>query len=1217
MASSKKPSISLESDTANSMDPPNTPFVTPANSWGIQADRSSAPPMSYLEAARLGEWDILIGILLGQDNKAIRKLYATEALPEVCRAGNEGSVEMLLKLHADVNAPPAKCGRNIEDKMTEVYEQDECGKAAACRRIACGRTALQAAAEGGHTRVLSLLIERGAHINAPPQGQSGRTALQAAAGNGHTRIVSELLERGANVNDPPAIHRGRTALQAAAESGNVEVVSMILRAGGKVNAYPSILHGRTALQAAADGGQLKIVLMLLEAKADVNALPAKNSFGRTALQAAAGNGHAEIVSVLLKSGAKVNSPAVGYHGRTALQAAAERGHLKVVSMLLKVGANVNDPPSRSYGRTALQAAAANGNVEILLLLKKAGALLNAPPSESHGRTVIQAAAENGHAHIISMTLNPTIPWARIPGGVDIVNAPPSEYDGMTALQAAAGRGHDEIVSGLLEAGAKVNATPSDNYGRTALQAAAENGYSKTVSILLKAGAEVNFPPAKFHGRTALQAATAGGYAEIAKQLLSTMSGRNLYSQALSFGKKPLWIAARKGHHEVVEILLKHGFDYNEEVSGKVAIRAAAEAGHVDVVELILSAGFDVRSKDSEGGTCLHWNLRHPDVVRVLLRHGADVHAQDFDGDTPLHCAVRFQNAESLVLLLENGANTEPRNYEYQTPLDLILQDSGNPSIKLARPLFDKGCSIKGRTRCCDIDFVTDYSLELPSRGSKIKRRLYSATDTSSTVGAGLGPIQTGSLVDRFKFFPSVEMLGIKRMPGTNSTMIKWSWSWIFPNSERNQSGVNLPGVGKLFSAVDRQVIVTCHVCFEVLVHIPDSENEKASGPNALRVGKSFQTTTRGSEVSWTMLKPETIPDADSPIETKTSPIFQTIDYRSTIDIGWIPDHGVDFFILFFIDLHDKWRHIFEQAELHLSNSRKTLLLNKGRTEDFIDNLLIDAQQWSNFRALLQLHVRTARNLLQDFREKRFLCDEVRESELLKVQRGEIVPAESGSSAPLRSGGAGPRNGVTSNQARANDEEKVYALDELARIIDRMETEVSEEITKLDQKTSELIELEFNLVSIYEARTSKLMGMSMKRLSWITFIFLPLMFVASLFGMNINILENNPEWWWAFVIGGSLFVFVIFCWILMKFIPEHYFQLDQWLVDFDRSTAAKKLWLLAKAPRINLRRKPARADRRRPSVGAADLELGRSVWEKGAVFSFEPPPRQWTSKLKRY
>lgn len=112
-------------------------------------------------------------------------------------------------------------------------------------------------------------------------------------------------------------------------------------------------------------------------------------------------------------------------------------------------------------------------------------------------------------------------------------------------------------------------------------------------------------------------------------------------------------------------------------------------------------------------------------------------------------------------------------------------------------------------------------------------------------------------------------------------------------------------------------------------------------------------------------------------------------------------------------------------------------------------------------------MRTARNLLQDFREKRFLCDEVRESELLKVQRGEIVPTEGGYSAPLRNSGAGPRDGVTSNQARANDEEKVYALDELARIIDRMETEVSEEITKLDQKTSELIELVSGLYCLLE------------------------------------------------------------------------------------------------------------------------------------------------------
>ncbi|KAL2137524.1 hypothetical protein VTI28DRAFT_9221 [Corynascus sepedonium] len=35
---------------------------------------------------------------------------------------------------------------------------------------------------------------------------------------------------------------------------------------------------------------------------------------------------------------------------------------------------------------------------------------------------------------------------------------------------------------------------------------------------------------------------------------------------------------------------------------------------------------------------------------------------------------------------------------------------------------------------------------------------------------------------------------------------------------------------------------------------------------------------------------------------------------------------------------------------------------------------------------------------------------------------------------------------------------------------------------------------------------------MKRLSWITFVFLPLMFIASLFGMNVDVLGSNPAWW---------------------------------------------------------------------------------------------------------
>ncbi|KAH6965002.1 ankyrin repeat-containing domain protein [Fusarium venenatum] len=58
-----------------------------------------------------------------------------------------------------------------------------------------------------------------------------------------------------------------------------------------------------------------------------------------------------------------------------------------------------------------------------------------------------------------------------------------------------------------------------------------------------------------------------------------------------------------------------------------------------------------------------------------------------------------------------------------------------------------------------------------------------------------------------------------------------------------------------------------------------------------------------------------------------------------------------------------------------------------------------------------------------------------------------------------------------------------------------------------------LNLGFAWVSIHEAHKSASLGTSMKRLSWITFIFLPAMFASSLFGMNVNILEDNPDWRW--------------------------------------------------------------------------------------------------------
>ncbi|KAK6337216.1 hypothetical protein TWF718_009998 [Orbilia javanica] len=78
-----------------------------------------------------------------------------------------------------------------------------------------------------------------------------------------------------------------------------------------------------------------------------------------------------------------------------------------------------------------------------------------------------------------------------------------------------------------------------------------------------------------------------------------------------------------------------------------------------------------------------------------------------------------------------------------------------------------------------------------------------------------------------------------------------------------------------------------------------------------------------------------------------------------------------------------------------------------------------------------------------------------------------------------------------------------------------------------------MQLIFNLISIDEAYRSREQNTSLKRLSWITFIFLPMLFMSSLFGMNINLLAENPDWWWYLVWTIPCLILVMLFWFLYR------------------------------------------------------------------------------------
>jgi ankyrin repeat protein len=202
---------------------------------------------------------------------------------------------------------------------------------------------IRAAAAGNVNRVRKLL-DAGVDVNAFFKGGN---ALIFSAKEGRTRVVRLLLERGADPSTKTRTgkYAGNSlplhALALAAEHGHLEIVRMLIRAGAEVN--NSITFDRDALCAAATGGHTKVVRELLAAGHRID-----DGVGLTALRAAVfwnrGQGAA---LALIEAGVNVDGEA----GANILQTAAGNRMVSTVKALLDAGV---DPTLKNhFGRSAL------------------------------------------------------------------------------------------------------------------------------------------------------------------------------------------------------------------------------------------------------------------------------------------------------------------------------------------------------------------------------------------------------------------------------------------------------------------------------------------------------------------------------------------------------------------------------------------------------------------------------------------------------------------------------------------------------------------------------------------------------------------------------------------------------------------------------------------------------------------------------------------------
>ncbi|KAF4626423.1 hypothetical protein G7Y89_g11736 [Cudoniella acicularis] len=439
-----------------------------------------------------------------------------------------------------------------------------------------GWAVLHDAAKFGHAKVVALLIEAGASVNASGidfNASTGdaeskyRTALLTAVEEGHIEVVNVLINNGGLVNMLLFSDYGITVLEVARTLGWFEIEALLIKSGAleipfapgswyreyntgfhtgisdvekawelvKIGVDPANLldwipSDRHANKTERDTGKrtLRIFLSICDQSQQLNL---RGPFsGRSSLQYAIQIGDTETARVLIEAGANVN----------------QSSDIDFVRLMIRKGALVNAPPGLPHG-TALQIAASRSSFEMVQLLVDVGADVNAP-AVGEASTALQEATHVVAAYTKYQATNCDIVKYLLANGAN-VNAPPGMVSGRTALQVAVSEEvpNLESIDLLLDAGAEVNAPAGKTLGFTALQGAAILGHIKIVQDLLERGADPNAPGSSSGGRTALEGAAEWGRLDMVQLLMDTGSHPHTFKTAAD-------LAERRGHFAVADLI---------------------------------------------------------------------------------------------------------------------------------------------------------------------------------------------------------------------------------------------------------------------------------------------------------------------------------------------------------------------------------------------------------------------------------------------------------------------------------------------------------------------------------------------------------------------------------------------------------------------------------------------------------------------------------------
>uniref|UniRef100_A0ABD2X7R0 Uncharacterized protein n=1 Tax=Trichogramma kaykai TaxID=54128 RepID=A0ABD2X7R0_9HYME len=230
---------------------------------------------------------------------------------------------------------------------------------------------------------------------------------------------------------------------------------------------------------------------------------------------------------------------------------------------------------------------------------------------------------------------------------------------------------------------------------TPVHRAVRQGYRKNLAIisnLFKIYDKLDVNYIEEDGLTHLHVACRYGLDTIVEKFLELGQDPNGFSPNMgaTYPHPPLYLALRRGHETVAELLLRRGADVLSvlSVDGETSVYMLGPINHNDAfLETFFEIGekkhlmLQVNAIDRDGLSPLDRALlsRNKKLMELLLRHGANPNLRDNNGEAPLHLICKLCNYSNLGDLLEKFFAINDELESKKNAVELLLRRGADPN----------------------------------------------------------------------------------------------------------------------------------------------------------------------------------------------------------------------------------------------------------------------------------------------------------------------------------------------------------------------------------------------------------------------------------------------------------------------------------------------------------------------------------------------------------